>query len=69
MTTSLNQTDKEKCQEPSNPYDKGSGHYAGFEREVEKEEECGGNSDSFIEGCQEYIRQLNSYNFCLEKNK
>lgn len=69
VTAPLTQTKKQDCQEPSNPYDEGSGHYAGFEWGEEKGEECTGNSDSFIEGCDEYVRQENSYNFCLEQNK
>lgn len=39
-----------------------SGHDAGFEwardRGISYESECGGNSQSFIEGCQEYARQV-----------
>ena len=65
----ITQTKKEDCQFPNDPYDEGSGHYAGFEWEAENGYECGGNSDSFIEGCQEYLRQLNSYNTCMEQNR
>lgn len=64
----VKQISKEDCQSPSNPYDEGSGHYAGFEWKAENGYECGGNSDSFIEGCQEYVRQLNSYNICIKQN-
>lgn len=39
-----------------------SGHDAGFEwakdRGISDESECGGNSQSFIEGCEEYARQV-----------
>jgi len=39
-----------------------SGHDAGFEwardRGITDESECGGNSQSFIEGCEEYARQV-----------
>lgn len=61
----IRETNKEDCQSPSDPYDEGSGHYAGFEWGAEGND-CGGNSDSFIEGCQEYERQLNSYNVCMQ---
>lgn len=41
-----------------NPYSDGSGHYAGFEwAERKGVSSCGGNSQSFIEGCEEYLRQ------------
>lgn len=50
--------------EPSNPYDSGSGHYAGFEW-GESGNSCGGNSGSFIEGCEEYESQEEAYNSCL----
>lgn len=52
--------------EPSNPYNIGSGHYAGFEwAERKQPTRCGGNSNSFIEGCDEYLRQEEDYNKCL----
>ena len=39
-----------------------SGHDAGFEwardRGISDESECGGKSQSFIEGCEEYARQV-----------
>lgn len=41
-----------------NPYDDGSGHSAGYEWAEENDvDSCGGNSDSFIEGCEEYVNQ------------
>ena len=53
---------------PRNPYVDGSGHYAGFEwAEANRPGVCGGNSDSFIEGCEDYERKLASYNACLNK--
>jgi len=61
-------SNKEDCRSPENPYEDGSGHYAGFEWEAENGYECNGNSESFIEGCQEYVRQLDSYNTCLRRN-
>lgn len=61
-------TDVKSCSdiEPSNPYQSGSGHYAGFEW-GEKGKTCGGNSSSFINGCEEYERQENTYQNCLNK--
>lgn len=44
----------------SNPYSQGTGHYAGFEwAERRSAKSCGGNSNSFIEGCEEYLAQMN----------
>ena len=62
-------TDKPDCSslEPSNPYDIDSGHYAGFEWGIEGKD-CGGNSDSFIQGCEEYQNQENAYQYCLSRN-
>lgn len=53
-----------------NPYEIGTGHYAGYEwakknfddwvseyAETGKVRSCGGNSESFIEGCEEYLEQ------------
>lgn len=52
--------------EPDNPYDEGSGHYAGWEwAERVEPSNCGGNSQSFIEGCKEYQTQLEDYENCL----
>jgi len=50
--------------EPENPYDNGSGHYAGFEWGQEGND-CGGNSNSFIEGCEDYQAQEEIYETCL----
>ncbi len=41
--------------EPDNPYSEGSGHYAGFEW-GERGNSCSGNSQSFVEGCEEFER-------------
>ena len=49
--------------EPQNPYDYDSGHYKGFQW-GEKGNSCGGNSDSFIEGCGEFERQSNIFTQC-----
>ena len=53
------------CPEPENPYDEGSGHYAGYEwAEKNNPARCGGSSESFIEGCEEYQRQESEYADC-----
>lgn len=44
--------------EIGNPYSEGSGHYAGYEWAERNGESCSGNSTSFIEGCEEYYRQI-----------
>jgi hypothetical protein len=51
-----------QVEEPSNPYDDGSGHSAGYEWAEENDvDDCGGNSQSFIEGCEEYVSQKEDY--------
>ena len=40
-----------------NPYSQGTGHYAGFEWAERTGGGCSGNSHSFNEGCEEYLRQ------------
>ena len=63
-------TGKRNCSdlEPDNPYSPGSGHYAGFEwAERNDPASCGGNSNSFIEGCEEYQRQQVLYESCLSQ--
>lgn len=53
------------CIEPENPYDYGSGHYAGYEWAQDNDVySCDGNSDSFIEGCEEYLAQEEDYEIC-----
>jgi hypothetical protein len=57
-----------ECTEPENPYDEDSGHSAGFEWAQENNTgSCGGNSDSFIEGCEEYQSQEDKYEQCEAK--
>lgn len=57
-----------ECIEPENPYEEDSGHYAGFEWAQENSAgSCGGNSDSFIEGCEEYQSQEDKYEKCEAK--
>ncbi len=57
------------CIEPHNPYNDGGGHDAGFNWAAENGGACEGNSDSFNEGCEEFHRQLDEYNRCLEMQK
>lgn len=55
--------------EPTNPYAVGSGHYAGFEwAEARDVGSCDGNSTSFIEGCEEYLRQTEALGTCESEN-
>ena len=55
--------------EPESPYAEGSGHYAGYEwAERNHPGSCGGSSQSFIEGCEEYQRQDAEFEEC-ESNK
>ena len=59
-----------ECTEPENPYDEGSGHYAGFDwAERTSSGTCDGNSQSFIEGCEEYERQEAKYEACQTKKQ
>ena len=55
----------EDCIEPENPYDEGSGHYAGWQW-GEEGNYCSGNSDSFVEGCEEYESAEAAYEQCLQ---
>ena len=53
------------CTEPENPYDAGTGHYAGYEwAENHGGETCSGSSQSFNEGCEEYETQESEYQEC-----
>lgn len=65
----LNAKAASECIAPSNPYNDGGGHDAGFKWAEENGGDCNGNSDAFNEGCQEYHRQLEEYNQCLAKAK
>lgn len=62
---------KASCEEPSNPYDEGTGHYAGYEwAESRGSGTCDGSSQSFNEGCEEYESQVAEYDECeAEKHK
>lgn len=54
--------------EPDNPYSYESGHYAGFEWAQRNEPSiCSGNSNSFIEGCEEFQSQQEDYENCLDR--
>jgi len=55
---------KEDCIEPENPYNYGTGHYAGYEW-GENGNYCSGNSSSFIEGCEEYESQEEAFSACI----
>ena len=58
------------CSEPQNPYDKGSGHYAGYEwAETNNPGACGRRSQSFIEGCEEYQQQESEYEDCEAQSR
>lgn len=61
-------TGKPDCSslEPNNPYNPGSGHYAGYEWGAEGKN-CGGNSSSFIAGCEEYQNHELAYGVCLSR--
>jgi|SRR3989338_2574814 len=54
--------------EPENPYSIGSGHYAGYEwAENRGGGYCSGNSNSFVEGCEEYDQQETAYDACVNR--
>jgi hypothetical protein len=57
------------CTEPENPYDEGTGHYAGYEWAESNGGACGGSSQSFKEGCEEYERQESEYQECEAQKK
>jgi hypothetical protein len=56
------------CTEPENPYDEGTGHYAGYEwAEHSGSGTCTGSSQSFVEGCEEYESQESEYQECEDQ--
>lgn len=61
-------SNKKDCSslEPQNPYDEGTGHYAGF-KWGEDGKSCGGNSTEFIEGCEEYEAQEEAHDACTKQ--
>jgi hypothetical protein len=60
---------KAECTPPHNPYNDPSEHYAGFKWAQENRLKCQGIYDSFIEGCEEYYKQLSEYNQCNQNIK
>jgi hypothetical protein len=58
------ESEQKACVEPLNPYDEGTGHYAGYNWAEEKGGGCNGNSASFNEGCEEYHSQEDEYEAC-----
>jgi hypothetical protein len=63
------ETYEKTCVEPENPYDEGTGHYAGYKWAEENGGDCNGNSNSFNEGCEEYHSQEDEYEDCEAKSK
>jgi hypothetical protein len=57
------------CTEPQDPFDEGSGHYAGFEWAAEHNGTCETGSTSFNEGCDEYDTQEDRYTRCEAKRR
>ena len=57
-SSSYSDYENEESDYVGNPYSRGTGHYAGFEWAERTGGSCGGNSSSFIEGCEEYYRQI-----------
>jgi hypothetical protein len=53
-------SDSNEYLEPENPYEYGTGHYAGYEWGAQGND-CTGNSQSFIEGCEEFQYQDELY--------
>jgi len=66
--TPTKKTKAEDCVSPHNPYPEG-GRFAGFNWAAENGGNCNGNSDSFNEGCAEFVRQLNEYNQCVANSR
>ena len=62
-------TGEAACIEPENPYEEGTGHYAGYEWAAQNGSDCNGNSESFNEGCEEYERQEEEYEACEAKER
>ena len=67
--TSTKKTKIEDCVSPHNPYNDEGGHDAGFKWAAENGGNCNGNSDSFNEGCAEFVRQMDEYNQCVENSR
>ena len=67
--TPTKQKKAEDCVAPQNPYNDGGGHDAGFKWAEENGGDCDGNSESFNEGCAEFVRQLEEYNECVANSR
>ena len=52
------------CIEPSNPFDDGGGHHAGFEWAQDNGHLCPGDGQPFDEGCEEYYNQRRRFEEC-----
>lgn len=61
-------SEERECTEPENPYDVGSGHYAGFEWAERTGGACTADSEPFNEGCEEYESQEEAFNECESNN-
>ncbi len=57
------------CAEPENPYNDDGGHDAGYKWAEENGEPCGGDSDSFNQGCATYYEQRQRYEECLARRR
>jgi len=52
----------------NNPYQDGTGHYAGWVWSYDKQvSTCGGKSNSFIEGCEANLKARTKLRACLNK--
>lgn len=60
---------KAGCTEPHNPYNEGTGHYAGYEWAEKNGSTCNSSSESFKEGCEEYESQESEYQECEARKK
>lgn len=61
------------CDNFENPFSSDEeGHYAGYEwaltHDLNGDDTCSGSSDSFIQGCQEYITQKQASEKCWSKD-
>jgi hypothetical protein len=69
-STNNSESGSSACVEPENPYEEGTGHYAGWEWAAEHDGSCESASQSFNEGCEEYDQQEAEYQKCeANKNK
>ena len=60
----------EVCVEPSNPFNDGGGHDAGFNWAEDNDAECpADHGDSFHEGCEEYHVQRERFDACEARKR